>query len=138
MQRRTLLSLLALGFAAPAAAETSRARRVVYHIADVDKVGFALANMRNHRAGGPQPLDLAAVIHGPALNLFHTPTDNAGLKRELAAQQAAGDVFFACANTLARHQWTLADMLPGLVLAEKGGVVKLADLQAEGWIYLRP
>jgi intracellular sulfur oxidation DsrE/DsrF family protein len=138
MQRRALLSLLALGFAAPAAAQEARARRVVYHIADVEKVAFALANMRNHRAGGPQPLELAAVVHGPALGVFRAHSDNEGLKREFAAHRAAGDVFFACANTLAAHHWTLDDLLPGFALAEKGGVVKLADLQAQGWVYLRP
>jgi intracellular sulfur oxidation DsrE/DsrF family protein len=126
MQRRALLSLLALGFAAPAAAQEARARRVVYHIADVDKVAFALANMRNHRAGGPRPLALAA------------DADIEGLKREFAAHRAAGDVFYACANTLAHHHWTLDDLLPGFALAEQGGVVKLADLQAQGWVYLRP
>ena len=138
MQRRALLSLLALGLAAPAAAEEARARRVVYHIADIEKVAFALGNMRNHRAGGPQPLELAAVVHGPALGVFRAGTDNEGLKREFAAHRAAGDVFYACANTLAAHRWTLDDLLPGFALAEKGGVVKLADLQAQGWIYLRP
>ena len=138
MQRRALLSLLTLGLAAPAAAQEARARRVVYHIADIEKVAFALGNMRNHRAGGPQPLDLAAVVHGAALGVFRANTDNEGLKREVAAHRAAGDVFFACANTLAAHHWTLDDLLPGFALAEKGGVVKLADLQAQGWAYLRP
>ena len=138
MQRRALLSLLALGLAAPAAAQDARARRVVYHIADVDKVAFALANMRNHRAGGPRPLELAAVVHGPALGMLRANTEDEGLRRQFAAHLTAGDVFYACSNTLAAHHWTLDDLLPGFALAEKGGVVKLADLQAEGWIYLRP
>lgn len=29
-------------------------------------------------------------------------------------------------------------ILPGFVVAEKGAVVLLADLQAQGWAYLRP
>lgn len=33
---------------------------------------------------------------------------------------------------------TLKDLLPGFVVADKGGVVKLADLQARGYAYLRP
>ena len=139
MQRRTLLSALALlGLAAPAAAQEERGRRVVYHLADADKVAFALANMSNHHAGGPAGLQLSAVIHGPALAAFRVQTDNEALKREFAARLAAGDVLYACANTLAAHGWTLADVLPGFALADKGGVVKLADLQAQGWIYLRP
>ena len=33
---------------------------------------------------------------------------------------------------------TLNDLPPGFAVAEKGGVVLLADLQAQGWAYLRP
>jgi intracellular sulfur oxidation DsrE/DsrF family protein len=33
---------------------------------------------------------------------------------------------------------TLKDLVPGFILADKGGVVRLADLQQQGYIYLRP
>jgi uncharacterized protein len=33
---------------------------------------------------------------------------------------------------------TLGDLLPGFVVAEQGAVVKLAELQGQGWAYLRP
>jgi hypothetical protein len=33
---------------------------------------------------------------------------------------------------------TLNDLLPGFAVADKGGVVRLAQLQAEGYAYLRP
>jgi len=33
---------------------------------------------------------------------------------------------------------TLKDLLPGFVSAEKGGVVRLAELQSQGYLYLRP
>jgi intracellular sulfur oxidation DsrE/DsrF family protein len=33
---------------------------------------------------------------------------------------------------------TLKNLLPGVVGAEQGGVVRLAELQAEGYAYLRP
>jgi intracellular sulfur oxidation DsrE/DsrF family protein len=33
---------------------------------------------------------------------------------------------------------TLKNLLPGFVSAEQGGVVRLAELQAEGYAYLRP
>ena len=143
MQRRALFQTLLAGglagFAARAAqAQETRAQKVVSHLSDADKVNFVLANMRNHRAGGATGLQIAAVVHGPALAAFHAPTDNEPLKREFVSRRDSGDTFFACVNTLNAHQWTLADVLPGFELADKGGVVKLADLQAQGWIYLRP
>jgi uncharacterized protein len=51
---------------------------------------------------------------------------------------AAGVSFHACANTMAAINVTLADLEPGFVAAPNGGVVLLADLQAQGWAYLRP
>lgn len=150
MQRRaafkTFLAALFAGSAAglaraaagEARAEEARARRVVYHLDEVDKIGFALANLKNHRAGGPEGLELGVVVLGPALALFHGSDATEALKRGLADRLAAGDVFYACVNTLAAHGWTLADLVPGFVLADKGGVVKLADLQAQGFAYLRP
>jgi uncharacterized protein len=33
---------------------------------------------------------------------------------------------------------TLKDLLPGFITADKGGVVRLADLQSQGYLYLRP
>jgi len=143
MQRRTLFqSLLAATLAClaarEAAAEEARATRVVYHLSSANKVAFVLGNMRNHHAGGPAGLKLAAVVHGPALGLFRAHADDERLKRAFAAALKEGDAFYACANTLKGLDWTLDDLLPGFALAEKGGVVKLADLQAQGWIYLRP
>ena len=143
MQRRAAFkSLLAAVFSgaalSQAKAEEARARRVVYHIDDAEKAAMALANMKNHHAGGPEGLALAAVVLGPALALFHGADIADALKRTLGERLAAGDVFYACVNTLNAHGWTLADLTPGFALADKGGVVKLADLQAQGFVYLRP
>jgi intracellular sulfur oxidation DsrE/DsrF family protein len=33
---------------------------------------------------------------------------------------------------------TLKDLLPGFVSADQGGVVRLAKLQSQGYLYLRP
>jgi uncharacterized protein len=32
----------------------------------------------------------------------------------------------------------LKDLLPGFISADKGGVVRLAELQSQGYLYLRP
>lgn len=33
---------------------------------------------------------------------------------------------------------TLKDLLPGFVSADKRGVVRIAELQSQGYLYLRP
>ena len=44
----------------------------------------------------------------------------------------------ACANTMTAQNVTLKDLLPGFITADKGGVVRLAELQSQGYLYLRP
>jgi intracellular sulfur oxidation DsrE/DsrF family protein len=43
-----------------------------------------------------------------------------------------------CGNTVTPQNISLKDLLPGFVSAEKGGVVRLAELQSQGYLYLRP
>ena len=45
---------------------------------------------------------------------------------------------FACANTMEWLKLALTDLPPGFQVADKGGVVKLAELQRQGYAYLRP
>ena len=145
MDRRSIVSTALVAAAGALAggaaqAETARAQRVVYHLADSDKVGFVLGNLANHLqgAGGPDKIALAVVVHGPALASFKTAATNRALLQDARDRIKAGVAFHACAHTMAGMKLTLDDLLPGFAVAEKGGVVLLADLQAQGWIYLRP
>jgi intracellular sulfur oxidation DsrE/DsrF family protein len=88
--------------------------------------------------GGPENVKIALVIHGPALRSFRSDTNNAALRHDLADLEKNGVEFYACLHTMAGMKLTLSDLLPGFAIAEKGGVVRLAELQAAGWIYLRP
>lgn len=142
-RRQSLKLALGAGVAALASgaarAEGDKPLRVVYHLADADKAPFALGNMRNHIDGTKgRQVTLGCVVHGPALALMtavHANPLNAGDVKRLMAD---GVAFHACAQTMDAMKLTLADLLPGFQRAENGGVVLLADLQADGWAYLRP
>ena len=150
MDRRNLFkSAIAVGTAwfvakatSPASAETARpgVPKVVYHLADSEKVVFVLGNIRNHIAGmgGAENVRLALVVHGPALTAFRANTPNQAVKADVGSAHAQGVEFHACRNTMEAQKLALGDLLPGFAVAEKGAVVKLAELQAEGWAYLRP
>ena len=101
---------------------------------------FVLGNMRNHITGmgGPGNVRLALVIFGPPLEAFRADATDHAVATSVAALQASGVTVYSCINTMHAMHLTLPDLLPGLVVADKGGVVKLADLQAQGWAYLRP
>lgn len=135
--RRGFLGALGALVAAPAAAQAGDPD-CVYDLMDPPKAAAVLGALRNHRAGvGPGPR-LAVVIHGPAITLFARADPHADIARDYFERVKAGATFFACVNTLAGLGWKLDDLLPGFELAERGGVVKLAQLQAGGWAYLRP
>jgi len=42
----------------------------------------------------------------------------------------------ACGNAMRSQKITLADLLPGFVTVEKGGVARVAELQSRGYLYL--
>ena len=50
----------------------------------------------------------------------------------------AGVGFDACANTMKAQGVKLDDLTPGFVVAEKGGLVRLAELERQGDAYKRP
>jgi hypothetical protein len=136
-------SALLAGFglaAAPGRAEPTRAAKIVYHLVDAERVALGLGNLRNHvvGAGGPGAARFACVVLGPALRAFRRQGGDLAVAEDLRDRLAEGVAFYACANTLAAQKWTLADLQSGFQLAEKGGVTLIADLQAQGWAYLRP
>jgi intracellular sulfur oxidation DsrE/DsrF family protein len=128
--------------ASPASAEPARTGvpKVAYHLADLEKVVFVLGNIRNHIAGmgGAENVRVALVVHGPALNAFRANTPNQAVKSDVSSARAQGVEFHACRHTMEAQKLALADLLPGFAVAERGAVVMLAELQAEGWAYLRP
>lgn len=147
MYRRNVLmgTLAAIGGlfamkAAQAAPGTPDKAKVVYHLCDLDKVNFVLGNIQNHfdGMGGPEKVTIALVIHGPALKSFHAASANADVKGKVAGFGRAKLELAACGNTMKGQGVTLQDLLPGFVAADKGGVVRIAELQSQGYVYLKP
>jgi uncharacterized protein len=148
MHRRNILTAaFAAAGAMFAAAKPARANpeapnkaKVVYHLCDFDKVGFVLGNIKNHfdGMGGPDHVTIALVVHGPALKAFHAVSAGADVEQRTKQFVKAGLQLNACGNTMRAQDVTLKDLLPGFVAADRGGVVRIAELQAQGYVYLRP
>jgi len=83
-------------------------------------------------------LGVALVIYGQALRAFHSASANPDFARHVGQFSRAGIELAACGNTVKSQNVSLKDLLPGFVSAEKGGVVRLAELQSQGYLYLRP
>ena len=148
MHRRGILwgAVSAIGavFAASKASATTEAPpkklKVVYHLDDLDKVSFVIGNIQNHLngVGGPENVTIALVVHGQALKAFHAAAANPDLSQHVGQFAKDGIELAACGNTMKSQNITLSDLLPGFVSADRGGVVRLAELQSQGYLYLRP
>jgi intracellular sulfur oxidation DsrE/DsrF family protein len=114
--------------------------KVVYHLADLDKAAFVLGNIGNHYdgVGGPDHVTIALLVHGPALRAFHLSSANPDITRRVGQFRKAGLELAACAHTMRAQNVALKDLLPGFASADNGGVVRLAELQSQGYFYLRP
>lgn len=136
---RTTLFALAL-LAVSGAALGADKLDVVYHVSEEGKVGFALNNIQNHinGIGGPEKINIVLVLHGPAVKRFNDIEAVDKVRTTVAKLQEQGVTFEACANTLEALGMEPDELLDGFVIAEEGGVTRIAELQTEGYAYIRP
>jgi intracellular sulfur oxidation DsrE/DsrF family protein len=78
------------------------------------------------------------VIHGQALKAFHAASAKPDITRRVGQFSKTGLELAACGNTMKSQNVTVKDLLPGFIAADKGGVVRIAELQSQGYLYLRP
>ncbi len=114
--------------------------KVVYHLSDMDKVGFVLGNIVNHlnAIGDTKGADIRLVVHGPALLAFSARSMDVEIEERVVQLRERGLGLEACGNTMKGAGLTLADLASGFVRIEEGGVYRLAALQMEGYAYIRP
>jgi intracellular sulfur oxidation DsrE/DsrF family protein len=137
MKKIAFTLLLALLASSAGAAEKLK---VVYHVTEYERVPFVLGNIENHikGVGGPENVEIILVAHGTAVKAFEKTGADKGLLERYGALQKKGIEFDACGNTLNKEKLTLADLPEGFVRVDQGGVVRLAELQHAGYIYIRP
>lgn len=115
-------------------------QKVVYHLSEPTRVQFVLGNIKNHIVGkgGPAKVRIVLVVHGPALEAFVSSKANPDIRSQIDKRTADGVGFVACGNTMKAQKLQVTDLLGGFEVAEEGGVVRIADLQADGYLYIRP
>ncbi len=117
--------------------------RIVYQVDDpgADKARFVLNNISNHvkGVGGFKNIEaLELVVFGPALKEFVKKGLDPEIGRALEALQVQGAVFGACGNTMKGMNVTLEQLAPGAKALPQGGVVRVMELQEQGFSYIRP
>jgi intracellular sulfur oxidation DsrE/DsrF family protein len=137
----TLLFAIALfSYNTISPAKAADKMKIVYHVSDLEKVPFVLGNMRNHikGAGGSDKLDMILVVHGPAGKAFHKSKSNPKVEQRVDNLSIDGVKFNMCGNTMRAQKVKITDLLSGFSRHDEGGVVRIAELQSKGYIYIRP
>ncbi len=153
--RRALLALLPAPIlvAATARAEAAshgKAHRLSMHVdeRDEEKMNLALNNAaavtRQYQEQG-EDVQIEIVAYGPGLHMLREDTSPPKIKERLAsfAQSMPKVRFSACNNTrvgMAKAEGKTPDQIP-LVANTRivpAGVVRLMELQEQGWSYVKP
>jgi len=147
---RRLLTAAAVvaGFAATSrAAEKAKEHRIVFQVDQNDPavMNLTLNNVTNlmeyyHDKG--EQAQIEVVAYGPGLNMFRE--DKSPVKDRIARLKSgafpSNVAFSACGNT--KKGMEKAEGHPVPIVAEAtvvpAGVVRLTELQEQGWSYIRP
>ena len=141
---RTILTALFLSLTASfaVAAET---HHVAIHVDqnDLQVMNLALNNAQNvasYYAGIGDEVIIEVVAYGPGLNMFVAGTSPVEARISAMALENDNLTFAACANTLAKMVEKAGKDVPILSEATMvpSGVVRLIELQENGYAYVRP
>lgn len=147
MKRLLVVALLAAAaLAAPAApAVAEEAIRIAFHIDENDpkRMNLVLNNARNvkkHYDSEGRGTRIEIVAYGPGLHMLRADTSPVKDRISAMALEMDGLTFAACGNTMAKMEETSGKPVP--LVDEAGvvpsGVVRLVELQMDGWAYIRP
>ena len=117
--------------------------KVLYHVDGKDlataKYAMALINKHIEAEGGPENIDIKLVVHGPALELFKEDTVDPQLKAKLKAAMDKGASAEMCQVSMKLFATPLEKLVAGFIPTEHPVAVKrIADLQQQGYIYIKP
>lgn len=125
------------------------AGKKVHHVAiqvnvnDPAVMNLALNNATNvarHYSAAGQEAEIEIVAYGPGLHLLRSDTSPVKARIKSMSESMPNLVFAACNNTRMAMQKAEGKEVP-LVSEAKvvpSGVVRLMELQEEGWSYIRP
>ena len=141
----TALTILALPVSRDQAqaAEGQGKVKVLYHVdgkdPDVAKYALALINKHIDAEGGPDKIDVELVVHGPALELFEKDRMDPEMTKRFDQIIEKGVKAEMCQVSMKAFGKTIENLAKGFVATLHPVAVKrIADLQKEGYMYIKP
>ncbi len=125
------------------AAEGKEKVKVLYHVdgkdPEVAKYALALINKHIEAEGGPDKIDVELVVHGPALELFERDKMDAEMTKKFDQIIEKGVKAEMCQVSMKMFGKSLDKLAKGFVATLHPVAVKrIADLQKEGYLYIKP
>ena len=137
-----LLIVSGLFGVALAGKDEDKVHKVVIHVttSDFKTMNIALNNAKNVvKYYGIGDVEVEIVANGPGLAMFHK---NSKLQKRLQSLHAFGNIKFAvCKNTMNKKKYTKADLLQDAFIQNAivpAGIVRVMELQEQGYSYARP
>jgi len=136
--------VVALGVAGPAAADHVKGGRAVHRIVvQVNEDNPQLWNlMLNNIANligamGKEHVDIKVIAYGPGINMFKTGSNVVERLDSLKKFAGSSVGYTVCSNTMKAMKVERQDIVP-LVDDFYPGIVRVVELQEQGYVYLRP
>lgn len=149
MKNMLVAALIALAGLVTVATQPALADGKAHYLAihvdenDPQKMNIALnnaANVTQYYAEKGEDVEIEIVAYGPGLHMYRQ--DTSPVKDRIAAMSLENDKlkFSACGNTMAgmaKKEGKKPELI-GEATVVPSGVVRLMELQEEGWSYVRP
>lgn len=143
--QRVVLALGALALSAHVALAQGQTHKIAFQVDQNDPqvMNLTLNNVQNAIeafAGMGDKVDIEVVAYGPGLNMFIKGKSPVAERIGAMSLEHPDVVFSACGNTLAKMEQATGHKIPLLSEAHvvPGGVVRLTELQEQGYAYIRP
>lgn len=125
------------------AADAQGKVKVLYHVdgkdPEVAKYALALINKHIDAEGGPDKIDVELVVHGPALELFEKDKMDPEMAKRFDQIIEKGTKAEMCQVSMKAFGKTIDNLAKGFVATVHPVAVKrIADLQKEGYLYIKP
>jgi intracellular sulfur oxidation DsrE/DsrF family protein len=125
--------------------EARRAHRLVLQVNSADPAMMNLAlnnasNVEQYYLDLDEKVDIEIVTFGPGLHMLRADTSPVKDRIKAMAAKSKSISFKACGNTqvnMAKTENREIDLLPQATVV-RSGVVRVIELQEQGWSYVRP
>jgi intracellular sulfur oxidation DsrE/DsrF family protein len=138
--------LLSIAFAAPTLAADGKTHRVVIQVDQNDPqvMNMALNNATNvieYYRGKSEDVDVEIVAYGPGMHMLRADTSPVQDRIKHLKELVSGKIqFSACNNSkqgMEKTEGHAISIVPEATIVPSG-VVRLMELQEQGWSYVRP